>query len=220
MSTEAGRYFRYLDLVREDIREEFDLVGKNPNRLKICDFGCGNGITTFGLAIEAKESECIGVDLFGEGSKITPVEIDQILKAIIFRFKDKEKCGQISELIDTGRAPEFRQENIVKNVNLPKDIDLAYCKKVLINIFSREYESIPSGENGLISGLRNINQCLNPDAQLLAIEYFDDFALEGYFERCGFQVERREQIKRREIRSKGRTEVESTMTLYLCRRIK
>jgi len=118
MSTEAGRYFRYLDLVREDIREEFDSVGKNPNRLKICDFGCGNGITTFGLAIEAEESECIGVDLFGEGSKITPVEIDQILKAIIFRFKDNGKFGQISELIDTGRAPEFRQGNIVKNVNI------------------------------------------------------------------------------------------------------
>jgi SAM-dependent methyltransferase len=219
MSTEAGKYFRYLDLVREDIREEFDLAGTNPYKLKICDFGCGNGITTFGLAIEAKESECIGVDLFGEGSKITPDEIGQILKTIIIKFEDKEKYRQISELIDTNRAPRFWQGNIVKNVNLPKDIDLAYCKRVLINILSKEYEGIPSGENGLISGLRNINRSLNPDAQLLAIEYVDDFALESYFERCGFQVERREQIKRREIRSKGRTEAESTMILYLCRKI-
>jgi hypothetical protein len=221
MSAEARKYFRHLDLVREDIREELDIVGIKPTNLRICDYGCGNGITTFGLAIEAKGSECIGVDLFGKDSKIGINEIDQIIKNVSNKTAEKDKhFSEAYELIKTNRVPMFRQGNIVKNINLPTDIELAYCKKLLVNIFAKEYEGIPSGENGLIAGLRSIYQSLRSDGLLCAIEYFDDFTLREYFEQCGFQLELREQIKRNEIRSKGRTNVVSSMTLYLCRKRK
>jgi len=64
MNSEANKYFKYLDIVREDIREELDLLGVHQKATRICDFGCGNGITTFGLALEVDESVCIGLDLF------------------------------------------------------------------------------------------------------------------------------------------------------------
>ena len=219
MVTEVRNYFRYLDLVREDIKEEFDLLGINQKKPRICDFGCGNGLTTFGLAIERKESECIGVDLFGKATKITPKEIAQIIETVSSECKNKSKYLQeICELIETSRIPKFQQGNIVNNINLPKDIDLAYCKKVLVNIFLKEYESIPSGEQSLTAGLRNIYHSLRPDGQLCVIEYYKDFILEIYFEKCGFQIEKKELIKRREIRSKGKTESMSDLTLYLCRK--
>jgi len=157
MSTEARKYFRYLDLVREDIREEFDLLGINYRQDRICDFGCGNGITTFGLALETQAAECIGVDLFSEEVKITPQEIDQLIETASIECKVKSKYRpEICELIATKRVPKFRQGNIVTNMNLPQDLDLAYCKKLLVNVFLKEYAGIPSGEQGLITGLRNI----------------------------------------------------------------
>jgi SAM-dependent methyltransferase len=215
MSTEARKYFQYLDLVREDIREEFDLLGINPKNARIGDLGCGDGLTTFGLALEASASVCIGIDLFS--TKITPPEIEQFIETVSFGCKDNYSYDpEICELITSQRVPKFQQGNIVTNLNLPPDLDLAYCKKVLVNVFLKEYVGIPSGEQGLITGLSNIYQSLRPDGQLCAIEYYKDFILEPYFEQCGFHIQRRVQIERQEIRSKGRTQAVSPMTIYLC----
>jgi SAM-dependent methyltransferase len=189
MATEVRNYFRYLDLVREDIREEFSLLGIKQRNPRICDFGCGNGLTTFGLAIESRESECLGVDLFGKVTKITPTEITQLIETVTTECKDKNKYHQeICELIEANRIPKFHQGNIVNNINLPQEIDLAYCKKVLVNIFLKEYEGFPSGEQSLIAGLGNIYQSLRPGGQLCVIEYYKDFILERYFEQCGFKI--------------------------------
>ena len=219
MATEVRKYFRYLDLVREDIREEFDLLGINPRNFRICDYGCGNGLTTFGLALEAQASECIGIDLFDQAVKITPRKIDQLVEAVSIQCKDKrEYILEICALIAEKRVPKFQQGNIVKNFNLPTDLDLAYCKKVLVNVFMKEYSGTPSGEQGLLTGLGNIFESLRPNGLLCGIEYYNDFILEKYLEECGFQIERRVQVERREIRSKGRTRTVSPLTLYLCRK--
>ena len=69
MGSDANTYFKHLDLVREDIREELDCLHLQPTGLRICDYGCGSGITTFGLALEVDEAVCIGIDLFLESGE-------------------------------------------------------------------------------------------------------------------------------------------------------
>jgi SAM-dependent methyltransferase len=219
MSIEARNYFKYLNLVREDIREEFDSLGISPRFSRIGDFGCGNGITTFGLAIETQASKCIGIDLFSKEVKITPKKIEQLIQTLSIECKERSKYDQeLCELIKTDRVPKFQQGNIVTNINLPQEMDLAYCKKVLVNLFFKEYEGIQSGEQGLINGLRNIFESLCSGGRLCVIEYYNDFILEKYLEKSGFLIERREQIEHREVRSKGRTKTLSPITLYLCRK--
>ena len=63
MVAEVKKIFQYLELVREDIREEFDHLGITKSAQKVCDFGCGSGIKTFGLALEIENFDCIGIDL-------------------------------------------------------------------------------------------------------------------------------------------------------------
>lgn len=209
----AKRYFKHLDLVREDIREEFVKLGISMAGIRICDFGCGTGLTTFGLALEVERSECFGVDLFDHQNGVTPKVIADLLKHI-----QGEEHPQITELIETDRVPAFIKGNIVKNENLPREIDLAYCKKVLANMYGKAYQDIESGESGLRKGLSNIAACINPRGFLAAVEYDKDHILERHLLEAGFKIVRREQIKRREIRSKGRTDVISTLTLYLCQK--
>lgn len=104
MTTEANKYIKYPDLVREDIREEFDLLGIKPKSARICDFGCGKGITAFGLAIESPDSECIGVDLFGEELQNTPAIIDEVVINIKGNCADpKAQFWDVCSLIKGGR---------------------------------------------------------------------------------------------------------------------
>jgi SAM-dependent methyltransferase len=219
MSVELREYFKYLTLFRQDIREEMDLLEINQNSLRICDFGCGNGITTFGLALECLDSTCIGIDLFEEEVGVEPEDIRELLDITASQCRGgKYPYPELCELIHSNNVPRFLQRDIVCARNLPKSIDLAYCKKVLVNILKNHYEGPGSGEGNLIAALENIARNLNPEGLLCAIEYDPDHLLEKYFLKSGFQILKCTQIKRNEIRKRGRTDTVSTFTLYLCQK--
>jgi SAM-dependent methyltransferase len=223
MHAEAKKYFKYLDLVREDIREEFNLLDVSRNLARICDYGCGNGLSTFGLALETQGTEYIGIDLFNDDSTPTLEKLNQYLAII------EDECNRLSphhnaipesvcKLAHQKRLPQFTRGNIVFDHNLPGDIDLAYCKKVLVNLLGKEYKGTPSGEDGLRLGIKHITQNLAPGGLLCAVEYDKDFGLGKYLEMSKLHILKKVQLKRREIRSRGRTQVVSTFSLYLCQR--
>jgi hypothetical protein len=223
MHAEAKKYFKYLDLVREDIQEEFNVLCVPQNISRNCDYACGNGLTTFGLALENEGAECIGVDLFGQETAPTPEKLNQYMAGIESECQHMQKTvdwfpGDFCRLVDENRLPQFIRGNIVLDHNLPTDIDLAYCKKVLVNLLGKEYRGTPYGEDGLLLGLKHITQNLAPVGLLCTVEYDKGFELGKYLVMSNLNILKKAQIKRREIRSRGRTQVVSTFSLYLCQR--
>ena len=59
---------------------------------------------------------------------------------------------------------------------------------------------------------------LRSNGLLCAVEYDNEYMLDKYFELCHFRVLMKDQIERREVRSKGRTKAISKLTLYLCQK--
>lgn len=217
---ETRDYFRHLELVRENIREEFYLLGIPGSLPRICDFGCGDGLTTFGLALEADGSECIGVDLFSDKKEPTLETLQHQIEVI--------RCGQspgnvfpdvLHRLAQQDRLPKFQRGNIVLSQNLPQNLDLAYCKKVLVNLlFGKATNDTPSSEDGLLAGLGNIVRCIRPGGLLCVIEYSNaEFVFEKYLVNP-LRIVKQHRITRREIRSRGRTSVINEFMLYLCRK--
>lgn len=213
MTNEVKNFFTHLNLVREDLQEEFRILGIKKRKIRICDYGCGTGLTTFGLAIEVQSSECFGLDMFTHKFGVNP----NVILGYIGKLQ-REEHSEIFDLVESNRLPKFFEGNIVKNLNLPNNIDLAYCKKVLMNIYGKVYRGTKSGEIGLLQGIRNITETINSKRLLVAVEYDNSYMLEKYFKEAGLEITKRDHIKRREIRLKGRSTVVSDFDLYLCQK--
>ncbi len=223
MYSEAKKYFKYLNLVQEDIKEEFDLLGISLKKVKICDFGCGTGITTFALALESEGAECIGIDLFNNPPSHTPDTLNKYIEIVRDRCENtkssrKPFSADLCKLITKNRHPRFSRGNILMNHNLPKNIDFAYCKKLLFNLTERKSKDAISQEESLITGLTHISQCVRSDGLICLIEYDKEYILEKYLDMSKLRIVKRTQFNRREIRSRGRTNVVSMFTLYLCQK--
>jgi SAM-dependent methyltransferase len=221
MYPELRKCFKYLDLVREDIREELDLLGGSTGLKRICDSGCGNGLTTFALALEMENADCFGIDLFESVADLN--QLHHHIKGIQKICQESQSpesllIGDLCTLYQEGRLPKFSKGNIVLNQGIPENIDLAYCKKLLINIRDKRYRNNPSGEKALLMALNNISESLSPGGKICAIEYDREFKLEKYFNECRLPVMKRTQFQRNEIRTRGRTNVVSNFTLYLCQK--
>jgi hypothetical protein len=222
MNAEAKKYFKFLGLVREDVREELDLLDLSVNAPKICDFGCGNGLTTYSLALEVERSECIGIDKFdGKSSLIfnTMMQYTQSIKSHCEgqTLPGETFPGDLCRLIHERRVPQFRKGDIVLGRNLPRNVDLAYCKRILVNIFHGKHGNIPSGEEDLLMAINHIGGSLRPEGLVCVIEY-DGFALENYVAGSNLRIIDRTSIERRDIRSRGRTTVTSKYAFYLCQK--
>lgn len=83
----------------------------------------------------------------------------------------------------------------------------------------KDYPDSPSGTEALSIGLRNIANCLRSNGLLCVVEFDHEYELESYLVESGYRVLTRDQIQSREIRSRGRTDVVSTLTMYLCQKV-
>jgi hypothetical protein len=222
MNSDVKKHFKYLELVREDIRDELELLDLSVNALRICDFGCGNGLTTYSLALEVERSECIGVDKFDGESSPTLNAMLQYTLSVKSHCEDQKLPretfpGDLCRLIHEQRAPQFRKGDIVLGQNLPHNVDVAYCKRILVNIFHGKHGNIPLGEEGLIMAINHISSSVRPEGLVCVIEY-EGFVLEKYVVGSNLHIIDRKSIERRDIRSRGRTTVTSKYALYLCQK--
>ena len=212
-------YFKHLDL----IQEELDLIGLSENGLKICDYGCGSGITTYGLALQIEDSECFGIDKFDGESTPTLNIMVQFTESIKSGCEERSLSikiipDELCNLIRKKRSPVFLRGDIVLGKNIPRDLDLAYIKRVLINIYNGKHGNIHSGKKGLELAIKHIAGSVRPGGLVCAIE-FDGLMLDEYFLEAGLSIVNSVPFKRKDIRSRGRTTVISQYVVYLCQKL-
>jgi hypothetical protein len=110
---------------------------------KICDFGCELGFTTYCLASILNATESVGADI--DVSAINQAK--KWFKAInlYIQFTSEKPLSddivyeKSNLLLGILKPPEFAICDVVSEENLPSDISLAYCRKLLVNIACGNY---------------------------------------------------------------------------------
>lgn len=206
-------FIERLKLEIEDIQDELFSIPLNMPISKICDFGCGEGYTTLGLMLALKATECIGIDKFSNDLLSPSLQnVEQVFKNLqdsmvkSSSFKEGSLQQDLQRLFSKSGLPIFQEGDILKGENFPDNLDFAYCKRVLGNIYTGEYNNFPSGEEGVNLAINNIESAIRQGGIFCAVEKASKasayFALS--FERTGMKLLRVCRIQRGEIGSQGR----------------
>jgi len=173
------KFFDRLIFEVEDIQEDLrDLRSKSG--WKVGDFGCGKGYTTLALALEIDAADCIGIDKFEKNQIFSVPSINEVrnfyIEIQIYLLKNFDSLTsntlryKVYILSRNKRFPDFRAGDIVESKNLPSDLDFAYCKKVLENIYEGGYRNEIVGEEGVSFALQNIIDTLKSGGKLCLVE--------------------------------------------------
>jgi len=174
LNNDIETFLNILSKKRKEIHE--DLKGINLSLLggKVCDFGCGNGYTTYCLTAILNATESIGVDS-------DPIAIDRAslwFKAVKLykQFSAKEEISddiltqKTNQTLGIIKPPEFLVRDVVSGEDLPSDISFAYCQKLLVNIGAGNYKNNISGITGCKLAIQNIVKTMLPGGWLVAVE--------------------------------------------------
>ncbi len=172
----------------EDIQEELAGLPLNKHDCRIGDFGCGSGYATLSLMLCLNAIDCVGID---KDTWELP-SVDEVRYS--FNTEQAAHADSLSEkvkqLLDEGRYPTFRQDDVLKPQDLPKNLDLAYCRRFLANL----------GGDNLNRAIRNIVDCIKQNGFFCLVEeknFRDDLSY-SFFPNLKFlrvcQVERQDRV--------------------------
>jgi len=220
------RFLERLKLEREDVRQ--DLIGLNLGNFpigRIGDFGCGWGFATLSLILELNAAESIGIDQFVQDDFLdvpsfegARSQFDQLRVSVTTLPQDNATRMDILHLLDSGRFPTFLIGDIVTGANLPSNLDLAFCKHTLYNIFAGGYATNDlKGEIGVVSAIENIASAIKAGGLVCAVEPANsevDFKL--LFEQAGFSFVRMCRVHRGAVSWSGRKRTLINQDLIYC----
>jgi hypothetical protein len=172
------KFFDKLKLEREDVREDLEGIDPKGSEWRRGDFGCGWGLPTLCLILELHPSECIGIDPFVKEEILDVPSIDEVqcqfaeLRNYCSSDLLQDNCLEkdVRDLIDVGNLPRFLVSDVTNGSNLPSNLDLAYCKKLLYNIFKGDYPNDLKGEDGVITAIKNISSTIRLGGWICVIE--------------------------------------------------
>jgi SAM-dependent methyltransferase len=205
-------FFERLKLELEDLHEDLAGLPLNTSDCRAGDFGCGSGYTTLGLIFALHVGECIGVDKF-MGNWLSPSlqdvqrQFDAVRETLLTTPDDSPDedslKGDIRRLLSEGRYPLFQKHDIVKSNKLPNNLDFAYCKKVLGNIYTGEYDNSLKGEEAVSLAITNIAGTIRYGGLVCLVEKAGiNFA--PFLEQAGLMFLRTCRVRRGEIGEHGR----------------
>jgi hypothetical protein len=163
--------FERLALELEDIQQDLEGLPSIKPDCRIGDFACGSGYSTLGLMLEYHAIDCFGIDM----SKSWQLPSMMQLRDDFNTVNDSDAptndiSKKVKQLLDGGCWPTFRQADILDIHNLPSDLDLIYCKRLLHSIYMEEYDNSPNGEEGVKVAINNMVSCLSPNGLLCLVE--------------------------------------------------
>jgi hypothetical protein len=204
-------FFKNLKLELEDLQEELRSVSLNIPDSRVGDFGCGAAYTTLSLMLLLMANECVGIDKFA-GDSFSPScqEVRQGFDAVKDtilnapgNLQENALKRDIWKLFSGARCPTFQQGDVLIGHNLPSNLDFAYCKRLLGNIYSGEYDNSPKGEEGVSRAINNMVGTLRQGGILCVVEKANIYFAPS-IERTGLTFLRICRIHRGEIGVQGR----------------
>lgn len=163
--------FERLALELEDIQQDLEGLPSIRSECRIGDFACGSGYATLCLMLEYHAMDCFGIDMSKSWQLPSRMQMQDDFDTV--NDNDAPTNGiskKVKQLLDEGSWPTFRQADILDVHNLPSDLDLIYCKRLLHSIYMEEYDNSPNGEEGVIVALNNMVGCLKPNGLLCLVE--------------------------------------------------
>jgi hypothetical protein len=214
-------FIEHLKLELEDLQEFLRGLPLNISDCKVGDFGCEWGHTTLSLMLELKAAECIGIDTF-TGEDFSPSleqaqqELD-IVKAKILAMPENAQednlIGDIRNLLRKGRFPVLQQDDIVQSNSLPSNLDFAFCKLVLGNIYTGKYNNTIIGEDGVRLAIRNIAKSTKQNGVICLVEK-DAVNFTSFLQNARLTPLRICRIRRGDIGTNGRTSLSTNYVVY------
>jgi SAM-dependent methyltransferase len=212
---QLANFIKRLELELEDIGQELECLPLSKPDCKIGDFGCGEGFATLSLMLHLDAFACTGVDKsetwqlpsIGEAKRQFSTIEDSSIDSLSVRVK---------HLLNDMRFPQFQLSDVLKSKDLPKDLDLAYCKKLLVNIDDPAYGNPPKSEDGLTRSINNIVNSLKQGGLFCLVE---KISLKTHLMRSDLKFLRVCLIERGVIKPEGREHQVEGVFVHLYRKL-
>lgn len=158
-----------LELELEDIQQDLENLPSIKPDCRIGDFGCCDGYITLALMLQLDAIDCIGIDKSNYWRLPTIEEARQYFNTET-NIPAEGLTEKVRQLVNRGRWPAFQQNDILKPNGLPHDLDLAYCKMFVKNIYFGGYENLPKGRDGLAFAVNNMLDCVKQNGLFCFVE--------------------------------------------------
>ncbi len=159
---------------KKRIQEDLKAITLSSSDIRVCDFGCGCGYSTYCLASILNASQLIGIDsdpvvIHKANNWFKAVKLHKQL-SVKEEIPDDILTQEANQILGIVKHPEFLVGNVVLGKDLPSDIDLAYCRRLLVNIGVGNYENNVSSINGCKLAIRNIVKTIKPGGLFVVVE--------------------------------------------------
>jgi hypothetical protein len=159
---------------KKRLQEDLKAIKHFSSDIKVCDFGCGFGHTTYCLSSILSATESIGIDsdpfaIHKASLWFDAVKLQKQL-SVEEEISDDILTQETDRILEIVRPPEFLVRDVVSGKDLPSEIDLAYCRKLLVNIGVGNYENNVSGIAGCKLAIKNIVKTMTPGGWFVAVE--------------------------------------------------
>lgn len=208
---------QFLDNVesaRKELREDLANLPIGNRKYLVGDFGCGRGYNTWGLMFEIPNSECVGVDKFDPNE---PPSIEDVLRGEPFSFESVSNQFNEFGLSQVIHSPSVTKGDIVTGENLPINLDLIYCKRVLYNISTGD-----NGDTAILQAIKNIANALLFEGWFCFVEPDGNnikSILEEILTKANFKFDAPRHVQR-PYQALTKYDPEYPYLIYQCRKIK
>lgn len=184
-------FFRNLSEVEKDISEDLATLPNNQPYQRICDFGCGDGLSVLNLTSLLRARKAYGIDKYEQN-----IYQSNLWSRALEKFLELSESGsdtdislqtQATKVLALYKNIEFKVGDVVEG-KLPLNLDIAYCNLLLVNIYNGSYENQASGISGVETVIDNISNSLVGGGYFIAIEqYGQGLNFSHLFEKAGLQ---------------------------------
>ena len=177
--------------MEKDISEDLAKIPDNQPCQRICDFGCGDGLSTLSLTSLLRAEKVYGIDKYEQNinqAKLWGRALEKFIELSKTNSDiDISLQNQAIKALALYKNIEFKVRDVAEG-ELPLNLDIAYCNLLLVNIYNGSYENQASGISGVEAAIENISNSLVQGGYFLAIEqYGHGLNFNHLFEKVGLQ---------------------------------